>query len=68
MISLAKTDTMIELSCVKQKDAEDFKPIQLELQQVPETDSCIVVPSHAMAEREQQIEFALVHPAAERTL
>jgi RecA-family ATPase len=57
MISLAKTDTMIELSCVKQKDAEDFKPIQLELQQVPETDSCIVVPSHAMAEREQQVEF-----------
>jgi hypothetical protein len=29
----------------------------LELQQVPETDSCIVVPSHAMAEREQQVEF-----------
>lgn len=57
MISLAKTDTLIELSCVKQKDAEDFKPIQLELQPVPDTDSCIVAPSHAMAEREQQIEF-----------
>jgi KaiC/GvpD/RAD55 family RecA-like ATPase len=56
MLSLTGSSALIEMSCVKQKDAEAFKDIQLELQTVPETESCIVVPSNALAERQQEME------------
>ena len=43
MIRVLKEDVSITVSCDKQKDAEEFEEIALELTKVEGTDSCIVV-------------------------
>lgn len=43
MLSVEKDGNDITISCTKQKDAEEFAPIHLELTSVADTDSCVVV-------------------------
>jgi hypothetical protein len=51
MISLErKTKELILMRCNKQKDAEDFEPIELKLKMVPAVDSCIVIPANNEAQ------------------
>lgn len=44
MLSLALKKGKLVLACNKQKDAEDFEDVELELKPVPSVKSCIVMP------------------------
>lgn len=43
-VSMNKANGLITVKCSKQKDAEAFDDLQMRLQTVPESDSCIVIP------------------------
>jgi hypothetical protein len=42
MIKVASDGTTTRLTCIKQKDDEEFKPVTLRLQHVEDTESCIL--------------------------
>ena len=52
MIMIEKEDTQVTVTCTKQKDAEEFEPIELELQKVDGTDSCIVQGAQSAQQRQ----------------
>jgi KaiC/GvpD/RAD55 family RecA-like ATPase len=56
MIAIDRSDDLIELKCNKQKDDEEFADIQLELVKVDGTDSCVVMPNHALVNEAQMLD------------
>jgi RecA-family ATPase len=45
MMQVYKDDNDIKVSCTKQKDDEEFKPLYMRLTKIEGTDSCVVVPA-----------------------
>jgi hypothetical protein len=64
MLSVEKDGPDITISCTKQKDAEEFEAINLELTPVEGTDSCVVSSSGAAIKRDE--EYAVVLDALDR--
>jgi hypothetical protein len=59
MLSVEKDGNAITVSCTKQKDAEEFEPITLELTSVKDTDSCVVVGQVAGVQFEAELTHML---------
>jgi hypothetical protein len=59
MIAIERSDDLIELKCNKQKDDEEFADIQLELQKVDGTDSCVVMPNHSVVNEAHMLDEML---------
>lgn len=55
MLMLEKEGRVITISCSKQRDDEEFEPIELELCPIEGTDSCVVVPSTQASKKDEAI-------------
>ena len=55
MLSVEGPDDLVTIICNKQKDAEEFEPIELEIQQIPGTDSCVLKPSSAVVNKQEAL-------------
>ena len=59
MLSVEGPDDLVTITCNKQKDAEEFEPIELEIQQIPGTDSCVLKPNSAVVSKQEQATLVL---------
>lgn len=57
MVAVEKDDACITLQCNKQKDAEEFQPLVLQLSQVEGTDSCVVQVSSGVTKQQANVQL-----------
>lgn len=55
MMQIEKDGPLITVTCTKQKDDEEFDPVELELRAVDGTQSCAVVGSHAVSRQSEMV-------------
>lgn len=56
MMSAEKHNEQVTIKCKKQKDDEEFEDIELELQKVDGTESCVVLPNRSVVNESQMLD------------
>lgn len=55
MVMVETDGTAVTLTCTKQRDAEDFEPMNLELEPVDGTESAVIVTANGISHREEMV-------------